>query len=89
VEVQEPVSQVDTGLDQRPPRLSAADPFDAKAPSMLECLHRRGGARPEQSFGVGRAGQSDPVETMLEVDDGCSEIARPQGKGGTPVYRYG
>jgi hypothetical protein len=89
VEVEEPVSQADAGLDQGPPRLTATDPVDAQTPSVLECLHRSGGARSEQPFGVGRARQSDLVETMLQIDHGRSEVARPQGKDGTPGYRYG
>ena len=88
MQVQEPVAQPESGLDQGTPGLPPADAVHPQAPPVLERFHRGGGTGPEEAVGVGETGQTDLAEPVLQVGDGRPLVVRLQGEGGVRDYRY-
>jgi hypothetical protein len=82
MQIEEAVSEAETGLDQGPPGLDATNSVDTQAPSMLEGLDGGGRACPEQTLGVRRTGQAGFVQPVLKVGDGRSLVARSQREDG-------
>src|SRR5581483_8450178 len=81
-QVQQAVAQLVAGLDQRPPRLPAADAVHPQAAPFLEGAHGLVGGVAERAGCVPGSGTAKARQAALQVANGVAPVAPAKGQAG-------